>query len=82
MGASIFMREIWQLVALWGVTVGIGAGLTAIVMSATVATRWFEKRRGLVVGLLTASTATGQLVVLPVLAWLVEKRMAGATPSC
>lgn len=72
MGGSIFMTEIWQLVALWGVTVGIGAGLTAIVMSATVATRWFEKRRGLVVGMLTAATATGQLVVLPVMAWLVE----------
>ena len=72
MGLSIFMREIWQLVALWGVTVGVGAGLTAIVLSATVATRWFEKRRGLIVGLLTASTATGQLVVLPALAWLVD----------
>jgi predicted MFS family arabinose efflux permease len=72
MGLSIFMREIWQLVALWGVTVGVGAGLTAVVMSATVATRWFEKRRGLVIGMLTASTATGQLVVLPVLAWIVD----------
>jgi predicted MFS family arabinose efflux permease len=72
MGLSIFMREIWQLVALWGVTVGVGAGLTAVVMSATVATRWFEKRRGLIVGLLTASTATGQLIVLPALAWIVD----------
>ena len=72
MGLSVFMREIWQLVALWGVTVGVGAGLTAVVMSATVATRWFEKRRGLIVGLLTASTATGQLIVLPALAWLVD----------
>ena len=72
MGGSIFMTEIWQLIALWGVTVGVGAGLTAIVMSATVATRWFEKRRGLVVGMLTAATATGQLVILPVMASLVE----------
>ncbi len=72
MGFSIFMREIWQLVALWGVTVGVGAGLTAVVMSATVATRWFEKRRGLIIGLLTASTATGQLIVLPALAWIVD----------
>lgn len=72
MGLSLLMREIWQLVALWGVTVGVGAGLTALVMSATVATRWFEKRRGLIVGILTASTATGQLIVLPALAWLVD----------
>jgi predicted MFS family arabinose efflux permease len=73
MGASVFVLEIWHLVALWGVVVGIGAGLTAIVLSATVATRWFEKRRGLVVGMLAASTATGQLVVLPVLAWVVDR---------
>jgi MFS family permease len=72
MGASVLMTDLWQLVALWGVTVGVGAGLTAIVMSATVATRWFDKRRGLVIGLLTAATATGQLAVLPVMAWLVE----------
>ena len=73
MGLSVFVLEIWHLVALWGVVVGIGAGLTAIVLSATVATRWFEKRRGLVVGVLAASTATGQLVILPVLAWIVDR---------
>lgn len=72
MGFSVFVTEIWQLVAMWGVIVGVGAGLTAIVLSATVATRWFEKRRGLVVGLLTASSATGQLVVLPILAAIVD----------
>jgi MFS family permease len=73
MGLSVFMREMWHLVLLWGVLVGVGAGLTAVVLSAVVATRWFEKRRGLVVGLLTASTATGQLIVLPALAWIVEQ---------
>jgi MFS family permease len=73
MGLSVFVTESWHLIALWGVVVGIGAGLTAIVLSATVATRWFEKRRGLVVGMLAASTATGQLVVLPALAWVVDR---------
>jgi len=53
---------------LWGVVVGMGTGLTALVLAATVATRWFTARRGLVVGLLTASSATGQLVFLPLLA--------------
>lgn len=67
---SLFMREIWQLVLLWGVIVGIGTGASALVLGATVATRWFSARRGLVVGLLTASNATGQLVFLPILASL------------
>ncbi len=71
--ASLGMSRVWQLVLLWGVIVGIGTGLTALVLGATVATRWFSHRRGLVVGLLTASSATGQLVVLPLLASLTER---------
>ncbi|KQP38481.1 MFS transporter [Methylobacterium sp. Leaf104] len=70
--ASLGMTRVWQLVLLWGVVVGIGTGLTALVLGATVATRWFSRSRGLVVGLLTASSATGQLVVLPLLAALTE----------
>ncbi|MFG1291204.1 MFS transporter [Xanthobacter versatilis] len=69
---SFTMTRLWHLVLLWGVVVGIGTGLTAMVLGATVATRWFAQRRGLVLGLLTASTATGQLVFLPLLARLTE----------
>ena len=60
----------WQLVALWGVVVGSGTGMVALVLGATVAGRWFAKNRGLVLGLLTASSATGQLIFLPLLAKL------------
>jgi sugar phosphate permease len=62
----------WQLVLLWGVVVGGGSGMTALVLGAMVANRWFAERRGLVMGILTASTATGQLVFLPALASLVQ----------
>ena len=68
LAASLGMSQIWQLVLLWGVIVGLGTGLTALVLAATIATRWFNVRRGLIVGLLTASSATGQLVFLPLLA--------------
>lgn len=70
---SFAMTQLWQLVLLWGIVLGFGTGLTAMVLGATVATRWFVHRRGLVVGLLTASTATGQLVFLPLLAALTEQ---------
>ncbi len=70
---SLAMTQVWQLVLLWGVVVGVGTGLTAVVLAATVATRWFTARRGLVVGLLTASSATGQLVFLPLIAELTER---------
>ena len=55
----------------WGVLVGTGSGVTALVLAAVVVNRWFEERRGLVLGLLTAANATGQLVFLPLLAKLV-----------
>jgi len=58
----------WQLVLLWGVVVGGGTGMTALVLGATVVNRWFVARRGLVLGILTASSATGQMVFLPGLA--------------
>jgi MFS family permease len=70
---SLGMTEIWQLIALWGVVIGIGTGMTALVLGATIATRWFSARRGLVVGIMTASVATGQLVFLPLLASLTER---------
>jgi sugar phosphate permease len=64
------MTKAWQLALLWGVIVGTGSGATALVLGATVVTRWFAARRGLVLGVLTASTATGQLIFLPMLASL------------
>jgi MFS family permease len=69
-GLTVFMTATWQLVLLWGVVVGLGTGAMAAVLAATVATRWFVARRGLVVGALTAASATGQLVFLPLLAYL------------
>jgi sugar phosphate permease len=72
--ASSFMTESWQMVVTWGLLVGIGTGSMAQVLSATVSTRWFVQRRGLVLGILTASVATGQLVFLPMFAAVAEAR--------
>ncbi|WP_375780516.1 MFS transporter [Bradyrhizobium sp. ma5] len=71
--ASLAMTQVWQLVLLWGVVIGIGTGMTALVLGATIATRWFVARRGLVIGMLTASVATGQLAFLPLLATITER---------
>ncbi|WP_392532311.1 MFS transporter [Nostoc sp. C117] len=67
-GLTTLMSASWQLVLLWGVVVGCGSGVIALVLGAIVVNRWFFERRGLVLGILTASTATGQLVFLPMLA--------------
>ena len=62
------MTEPWQLYASWGLLVGVAAGSMATVLGATIVQRWFASRRGLMMGVLTASAATGQLVFLPIMA--------------
>jgi sugar phosphate permease len=70
---ALVMTKVWHLVLFWGVVIGFGTGLTAMVLGAIVATRWFTERRGLAVGVLTASNASGQLLFLPLAAWLAER---------
>jgi sugar phosphate permease len=66
------MQSQWQLTLLWGVLVGTGSGVTSLVLAAVIANRWFDERRGLVLGVLSAANATGQLIFLPSLASLVQ----------
>ncbi|HTU61834.1 MAG TPA: MFS transporter, partial [Polyangiales bacterium] len=72
-GSSVFMTQHWQLVATWGVLSGIASGCVTVVLGATIVNRWFVTRRGLMMGLLTASTATGSLIFIPLLAMLAER---------
>ncbi|WP_167099621.1 MFS transporter [Amycolatopsis granulosa] len=69
-GLTVFMTASWQLLLCWGVLVGLGTGSMALAFVATVTSRWFVRHRGLVSGILTAASAAGQLVFLPLLAAL------------
>jgi MFS family permease len=69
-GLTVFMTSPWQLWLLWGFAVGVGTGSLALVFGAIVANRWFVRHRGLVVGLFSAASSTGQLVFLPAIAGL------------
>ncbi|MEU8616570.1 MFS transporter [Streptomyces sp. NPDC048623] len=69
---TVWMTAAWQLILFWGVLVGLGSGSMALAFAATVTNRWFTARRGLVTGILTAAGASGQLIFLPLLSWLVE----------
>jgi MFS family permease len=68
--ASAFMTAPWELILSWGVLSGLGSGCVAMTLGATVINRWFVTNRGLVMGLLSASTATGTLIFLPLLAFI------------
>jgi MFS family permease len=69
---SALMSQAWQFFLLWGVMVGLGTGSIGLVVGATIVNRWFETNRGTVMGILTASNATGQLVFLPLFGYLVS----------
>ncbi|MER6803698.1 MULTISPECIES: MFS transporter [Streptomyces] len=70
-GLTVWMTAAWQLLLCWGLLVGLGSGSMALAFAATVTNRWFTERRGLVSGILTAASASGQLIFLPVLSWIV-----------
>ncbi|WP_407675892.1 MFS transporter [Peterkaempfera bronchialis] len=72
-GLTMVMNASWQLVLCWGVLVGLGSGSMAGAFATTISGRWFTARRGLVTGVLTAGGAAGNLVFLPLLAWLVDQ---------
>jgi len=69
---SLLMTKPWHLFITWGVFSGIGSGAVASVLGATIVNRWFKTNRGLVMGLMSASSATGLLVFLPLLAALAQ----------
>ncbi|WP_406861528.1 MFS transporter [Streptomyces solicamelliae] len=72
-GVTVWMTAAWQLLLCWGLLVGLGTGSMALAFAATVTNRWFTERRGLVTGILTAASASGQLIFLPTLAWIVDE---------
>jgi predicted MFS family arabinose efflux permease len=71
-GGSAFMKAPWQLLLYWGLLSGLGTGCVAAVLGATIVNRWFVTHRGLIMGLMTASAATGTLIFLPALAAIAQ----------
>lgn len=69
---TVFVNQSWQILLTWGVLIGLGTGSMALVFAATIANTWFAKSRGLVIGILTAGSAAGQLVFLPFIAALAQ----------
>ena len=65
---TVLVNQSWQILLTWGLLIGLGTGSMALVFAATIANTWFAKSRGLVIGILTAGSAAGQLVFLPFIA--------------
>lgn len=79
-GLSTLAHSALALHLTWGLLSGLGTGLVGSVLGATVATRWFVRRRGLVVGVFGAATSAGQLLFIPLLTgWATGLGWSGAT---
>ncbi|HET7874128.1 MAG TPA: MFS transporter [Methylomirabilota bacterium] len=64
------ITSLWQIYGTAGVLMAVGAGGVSMSTGATVAARWFESRRGLVMGILGGAMSAGQLVIIPLAVWL------------
>jgi len=74
LGASIiaasFARDIFGLALTFGVVAALASGGAGMPSATSLVARWFERGRGLVIGVLGAGMSAGQLVVIPVAAVL------------
>jgi MFS family permease len=68
--ASAYMTRLWHLYVASGILMALGAGGATLTSAVPLLTRWFDKRRGLVMGIAAAAMSAGQLVVIPLAAWL------------
>jgi sugar phosphate permease len=64
--AVVFVQQLWQLIVVWGIVLGVASGITPA-LGASIASRWFVSRRGLAIGIMTNANAAGQVVYLPLL---------------
>jgi MFS family permease len=64
------IHSLWQIYLTAGVLMALGSGALTMSTGATVAARWFESRRGLVLGILGGAMSAGQLVIVPLAVWL------------
>jgi MFS family permease len=64
------VTSLWHIYVTAGVLMGLGAGGVGMSTGAALAARWFEGRRGLVMGVVGGAMSAGQLVIVPLAVWL------------
>ena len=69
--ALLYVRELWQFIVVWGfiVSLGFNLGLYDTVNSAV--SKWFVKKRGRALSLVTLGGGLGGPVIVPMMAWFI-----------
>ncbi len=63
--ASSMVTGLWQLYITYGVVVSAAVAGPSTTMATVVASRWFAKHRGFVVGVLSSAFSAGQVILIP-----------------
>nr|WP_075618956.1 MFS transporter [Paenisporosarcina indica] len=62
---TFFVTAPWQLMILYGIIASIGFGGSSNVVGSIAIANWFTKKKGFALGLMSAGTAAGQLLLVP-----------------
>lgn len=65
------VSSVWHLYLFYGVVVGIGLSGTYVPIISTVS-KWFNKRRGLMTGIVSSGMGAGTLLMTPLAGWLIS----------
>jgi MFS family permease len=68
--SAALIVTLWQLYAAVGILIALGAGSASLGVAAVLAARWFDRRRGLAIGIAGGAMAAGQLLIVPLAMWL------------
>jgi len=67
----LFVRDIWQFVFVWGFVVSLGFNLGLYDTVNAAVAKWFVKKRGRAISLVTIGGGLGAPVVVPVMTWII-----------
>jgi MFS family permease len=70
---TFFATTPWQLMIIYGFIASIGFGGASNVAGSVAITNWFVEKRGFAVGLMSAGTAGGQLLLVPLSLFLINE---------
>ena len=64
--------SVWYLIAMFGVVAAVGQSGSSMTNTAAMLSKWFRRRRGLVIGLNASGMSLGSLVLVPFVAFLIS----------
>jgi MFS family permease len=65
-----FVTNLWQVYLLYGFLMSFGLAAASPVMATSLVGRWFTEKRGLAMSMATSGSAFGQLLIVPLAAWI------------